>query len=113
MYFEEVAQRMPGLGLSTPPFIRSPQNRLLISLKVFTQFTVQVKQQAHMFRWILFVIVFFPAAVLGQSLALRGKLQDKTDRLPLSGATVKITVQNDSTSQRNTISGRDGSFEFR
>ena len=66
-----------------------------------------------MFRWILFVIVFFPAAVLGQSLALRGKLQDKTDRLPLSGATVKITVQNDSTSQRNTISGRDGSFEFR
>lgn len=47
-----------------------------------------------------------------QTLSIKGTLQDKSDKLPLSGATVRLTVQNDTLSTWNVIAGRTGAFEF-
>ncbi|HKH61854.1 MAG TPA: carboxypeptidase regulatory-like domain-containing protein, partial [Flavitalea sp.] len=65
-----------------------------------------------MSRLIFGLLIIFGSATQAQTYSIKGLLQDKTDKLPLSGATIKLTVQNDSTNQRNTISGRDGIFEL-
>jgi hypothetical protein len=66
-----------------------------------------------MLRWIFIFFVLFSAAAQGQTLSIKGILQDRTDKLPLAGATVILAIQNDSTNRLNAISGKDGSFEFK
>jgi hypothetical protein len=66
-----------------------------------------------MLRWIFIFFVLFSAAAQGQTLSIKGILQDRTDKLPLAGATAILAIQNDSTNQLNTITGKDGSFEFK
>lgn len=66
-----------------------------------------------MSRFLLLFFILFSALVQAQTFSIKGVLQDKSDKLPLAGATVRLSIQNDSSVQRNLVSGRDGVFEFK
>ena len=48
-----------------------------------------------------------------QTLSIKGILQDKTEKIPVSGATLKLTIQQDSLNAFNLVSDRTGAFEFK
>jgi uncharacterized membrane protein YgcG len=48
----------------------------------------------------------------GQNLAVKGSLQDKSDRTAVSGATIKLGSINDSLQQYNTVTDRRGLFSI-
>jgi hypothetical protein len=54
----------------------------------------------------------FSIAGQAQTLTIKGTLQDKSDKVPVSGATVKLSVQNDTVNTRSVIAGNTGAFEF-
>ena len=61
------------------------------------------------------LLFFFSLACLagnGQNIILKGKLSDKADKSALTGATVSLTPQRDSTQKKIKISDSKGSFEF-
>ena len=48
----------------------------------------------------------------GQNIILKGKLTDKTDKTAITGATVSLTSQRDSTQKKTHASDSKGNFEF-
>ena len=56
-------------------------------------------------------LVMIGSAVNAQN--VKGKLLDLVDNKPLSGATLSLTSIKDSTQKFNTLSGNNGSFEFK
>ena len=64
-------------------------------------------------KWILGgLMILSMSALQAQSLSIKGILQDKTDKVPLAGATIRLTVQGDTLSVSNAISTRAGAFEI-
>src|SRR5690606_13276848 len=47
-----------------------------------------------------------------QAQSIKGKLADATDQKPLSGATLSLLDVKDSLSIKNTVSDKDGAFQF-
>lgn len=68
-----------------------------------------------MLRFTLLVGAFFLSAIAAsaQDLSIKGILQDRSDKIPLQGATLRLTVQSDTLTRFNAVSGRDGAFEFK
>lgn len=50
--------------------------------------------------------------VNAQNLTVKGVLQDRSDKVPLQGATLRLTLQSDSTIRFNAVSDKQGAFEF-
>ena len=65
-----------------------------------------------MIRFIILVFLGISAIAEGQTLSIKGTLQDKTEKNSVAGATVTLRIQDDSTSRMNVVSGRRGAFEF-
>ena len=51
-------------------------------------------------------------AVYSQNILLKGKLTDKADKSSLSGATISLSSQRDSTQKKNKVTDSKGGFEF-
>lgn len=68
-----------------------------------------------MFRNILLIGAFLLSfiTVNAQSLTIKGVLQDRSDKIPLQGATLKLTLQADTLTKFNAVSDKLGAFEFR
>ncbi len=62
----------------------------------------------------LFILIFslFAGIVSSQSIVLKGKLTDKTDKSALAGASLSLSLQKDSTQKKNKVTDSKGSFEF-
>ena len=58
------------------------------------------------------ILTLFCGWSSAQSLSVKGFLQDKTDKSPLSSATLRLVAKNDSTIRDNAVSDKMGSFEF-
>jgi len=65
-------------------------------------------------RSVLLVLVFSLAAVIAksQSISLRGKLTDKGDNSPISGATISLSSLRDSTQIKQVVTNNSGDFAF-
>ncbi|HMK05333.1 MAG TPA: TonB-dependent receptor [Ferruginibacter sp.] len=65
-------------------------------------------------RTVLLVLVFSLAAVIAksQNISLRGVLTDKGDNSPISGATINLSSQRDSTQVKQVITNNTGNFAF-
>ena len=61
---------------------------------------------------IFLICTLFAAFAHGQSITLKGKLSDKTDKSSLSAATIKLTLQKDSNNTRMVITDKSGNFAF-
>lgn len=84
--------------------------------KVFSPSAVSYTiTEDDMLRFTLLVgALFFTAmAVSAQGLTIKGIVQDKQDKAPLQGATLKLTLQSDTLVKFNAVSDRAGVFEFK
>ena len=68
-----------------------------------------------MFRIIALIGAFllFVSTVNAQNLSLKGVLQDRSDKVPLQGATVRLALQSDTLVRHNAVSDKQGAFEFK
>lgn len=68
-----------------------------------------------MLRFTLLVGALFLSVIVAnaQSLSIKGVLQDRQDKIPLQGATLKLALQSDTTIKFNAVSDRAGAFEFK
>ncbi|HYF32477.1 MAG TPA: outer membrane beta-barrel protein [Chitinophagaceae bacterium] len=68
-----------------------------------------------MFRNIVLIGAFLLSfiTVNAQSLSIKGVLQDRSDKVPLAGATLRLSLQSDSLIRFNAVSDKQGAFEFR
>ena len=67
-----------------------------------------------MLRTVLFFLVFtFSAGFANsQAITLKGKLADKADNSPITGATITLTSQRDSSKVKQTVTDKTGNFSF-
>jgi len=65
-------------------------------------------------RSVLLVLVFSLAAIIAksQNISLRGKLTDKGDNSPISGATISLSSLKDSTQIKQVVTSNSGDFAF-
>ena len=63
---------------------------------------------------VLLVLVFSLSAVIAnsQNISLTGKVADKTDKLPIAGATVKLVSMRDSAQIKLVVTDKTGNFVF-
>lgn len=68
-----------------------------------------------MFRIIVLIGAFLLSltTVNAQNLSVKGILQDRSDKVPLQGATIRLSLQSDSMIRFNAVSDKQGAFEFR
>jgi len=66
-----------------------------------------------MYKLFVLVLVIVSVTVQAQTYSIKGILHDKTEKLPLAGVTIKLTIPNDTTNEFNALSGKNGGFEFR
>ncbi|HEY0679260.1 MAG TPA: outer membrane beta-barrel protein [Chitinophagaceae bacterium] len=68
----------------------------------------------NMFRFTLLVGVFFLSflSVNAQGLTIKGVLQDRSDKIFLQGATLRLTSKSDTLTRFNAVSDKNGVFEF-
>ena len=66
-----------------------------------------------MFKLIFCLFLVFSATAQSQTFTIKGLLQDKADKVPVAGATLKLSLQFDSVQRFNVISGKNGAFEFK
>lgn len=68
-----------------------------------------------MLRFTLLVGAFLLSfiAANAQDLSIKGVLQDRSDKIPLQGATLRLALKSDTLTKFNAVSDRTGAFEFR
>jgi uncharacterized surface anchored protein len=68
-----------------------------------------------MLRFTLLVGALFLSAFAlhAQDLSIKGILHDRSDKVPLQGATLRLVVQSDTLTRFNAVSDRTGAFEFK
>lgn len=62
--------------------------------------------------WIVLVSTVLSASSFGQNVTLKGKLTDKADKTPISGATVALVVAKDSSQVALKVTDSKGNFQF-
>ena len=58
------------------------------------------------------LLIFLTAGIYAQTVTLKGKVADASDKSVLNGATVKLTSQRDSAFLKQTVSDNKGIFQF-
>lgn len=62
--------------------------------------------------WIVLVSSILSASSFGQNITLKGKLTDKADKTPISGATVALIAVKDSSQVALKVTDNKGNFQF-
>src|SRR5258706_13667746 len=62
--------------------------------------------------WLILFFSFFTGVAKAQNAILKGTLTDKIDNSPVAGATLTLSLKKDSSQTQNTVTDKNGSFEF-